>query len=174
MTGITRDCSVLGDLVKDRILGSAEDQDDQWNLVTVKWFICLYIDVLPIQVQCFIATIIYRVQTTLRIWDCLLFEGDTVLFRVGITLFNLRSSQLARASSIVDVMDGLGNFTIEKQVVNCHHFMNVRIFLSSAKVKTEIKLLFEDKLAKVSREIIEEVRDEHRPVQTRNKPKREI
>ena len=60
MTGITRDCSVLGDLVKDRILGSAEDQDDQWNLVTVKWFICLYIDVLPIQVQCFIATIIYR------------------------------------------------------------------------------------------------------------------
>jgi len=32
--------------------------------------------------------------------------------------------------------------------------------------------LFEDKLAKVSREIIEEVRDEHRPVQTRNKPKR--
>jgi hypothetical protein len=68
----------------------------------------------------------YKNQTTLRIWDCLLFEGDTVLFRVGITLFNLRSSQLARASSIVDVMDGLGNFTIEKQVVNCHHFMNVR------------------------------------------------
>ena len=32
--------------------------------------------------------------------------------------------------------------------------------------------MFEDKLAKVSREIIEEVRDEHRPVQTRNKPKR--
>ena len=53
MTGITRDCSVLGDLVKDRILGgSAEDQDDKWNLVTVKWFICLYIDVLPIQVEC--------------------------------------------------------------------------------------------------------------------------
>ena len=130
MTGITRDCSVLGDLVKDRILGgSAEDQDDQWNLVTVKWFICLYIDVLPIQVECLNMMKSHNVQTTLRIWDCLLFEGDTVLFRVGITLFNLRSSQLARASSIVDVMDGLGNFTIEKQVVNCYHFMNVRTFI---------------------------------------------
>ncbi|CAG5084114.1 Oidioi.mRNA.OKI2018_I69.PAR.g10551.t1.cds [Oikopleura dioica] len=143
LTGITRDCSVLGDLVKDRILGTGDGHDDQWDLVTAKWFICLYIDVLPI-------------QTTLRIWDCLLFEGDTVLFRVGITLFNLRANQLAKASSIVDVIDGLGNFAIEKQVVNCHHFMN---------------LLFEDKNAKVSREIIEDIRDDHRPIQ-RNKPKR--
>ena len=80
--------------------------------MTVKWLVCLYIDVLPI-------------QTTLRIWDCLLYEGHKVIFRVALALFGIRSERVRESKNLPDFVDALNHFHQDKRVVNCHHFMSV-------------------------------------------------
>ena len=77
-----------------------------------KWLVCLYIDVLPI-------------QTTLRIWDCLLYEGHKVIFRVALALFGIRSERVRESKNLPDFVDALNHFHQDKRVVNCHHFMSV-------------------------------------------------
>ncbi len=44
-----------------------------WALVCSKWFVCLFVDVLP-------------VETTLRVWDCLFNEGSKILIRCDVLL----------------------------------------------------------------------------------------
>ena len=80
--------------------------------MAVKWLVCLYIDVLPI-------------QTTLRIWDCLLYEGHKVIFRVALALFGIRSERVRDSKNLPDFVDALNHFHQDKRVVNCHHFMSV-------------------------------------------------
>ena len=50
MSGLTRDCLVLKDLITEKFPGLDSHDDDQWNLFAVKWFVCVYVDILPIQV----------------------------------------------------------------------------------------------------------------------------
>ncbi|RMX42088.1 hypothetical protein pdam_00001221 [Pocillopora damicornis] len=52
-----------------------------YTIFSTKWFICLYIDVLPI-------------ETVLRIWDCLFYEGSKVILRVALTLLSLNEEKL--------------------------------------------------------------------------------
>ncbi|KAJ7382029.1 Growth hormone-regulated TBC protein 1 [Desmophyllum pertusum] len=52
-----------------------------YTIFSTKWFICLYIDVLP-------------VETVLRIWDCLFYEGSKVILRVALTLLSLNKEKL--------------------------------------------------------------------------------
>ena len=80
--------------------------------IVEKWLVCLYIDVLPI-------------QTTLRIWDCLLYEGHKVIFRVALALFGIRSERVRESKNLPDFVDALNHFHQDKRVVNCHHFMSV-------------------------------------------------
>ena len=80
--------------------------------IAEKWLVCLYIDVLPI-------------QTTLRIWDCLLYEGHKVIFRVALALFGIRSERVRESKNLPDFVDALNHFHQDKRVVNCHHFMSV-------------------------------------------------
>lgn len=51
MSGLTTDCTVLKDLIGEKFPFFESHDDDQWNLFAVKWFVCIYIDILPIQVQ---------------------------------------------------------------------------------------------------------------------------
>ena len=87
MSGLLADCDLLKELIIDRFPDVKIHDPDQWNLFAVKWFVCLYIDVLPI-------------QTTLRIWDCLLFEGHKIIFRVALTLFGLNYDKLQEADDL--------------------------------------------------------------------------
>lgn len=41
--------------------------------VTCPWFLCMYVNVLPVEI-------------VMRIWDCVLWEGNVVLFRVGLAI----------------------------------------------------------------------------------------
>ena len=47
-----------------------------WALLSSKWFICLFVDVLP-------------VETVLRIWDCLFSEGSKVRLFFNLKMFRL-------------------------------------------------------------------------------------
>ena len=54
------------------------------------WFLCLYINVLPL-------------YTTCRVWDCLFWEGSVVLFRIGLTLMKSKSRQILDSSDFIGI-----------------------------------------------------------------------
>lgn len=53
--------------------------------ITIHWFLSIFVGVLPIYGAC-------------RVWDCLLFEGDVILFRTGLVLLQLRKRDLMNAT----------------------------------------------------------------------------
>ena len=52
-----------------------------WALFASKWFVCLYCEVLP-------------VETVLRVWDTVFYEGSKILFRVALGLLKLNQDRL--------------------------------------------------------------------------------
>jgi hypothetical protein len=54
------------------------------------WFLCLYINVLPLSVVC-------------RVWDCMFWEGSVVLFRIGLTLMKSKSKYIVEANDFVQI-----------------------------------------------------------------------
>lgn len=62
MLGLKVDQEVLGELVRVKISGvwqTMVEQNVTWTLVVSRWFICLYIDVLPVEV---IVSVCFTVQ----------------------------------------------------------------------------------------------------------------
>lgn len=68
MTGLITDIAVLRELLNQRAPEIGEHLDQcglPFAVITTKWFICMFAEVLPI-------------ETVLRIWDCLFLEGSKV------------------------------------------------------------------------------------------------
>lgn len=113
MLGLKTDQEVLGELVKVKApaVGQLMAQyPGIWTLVVSRWFICLYIDILPI-------------ETVLRVWDCLFYEGSKVLFRVALTLILHHQTQILRARSLPDVCECFKQITCGDFTLDCHTFM---------------------------------------------------
>ncbi|KAM9860828.1 growth hormone-regulated TBC protein 1-A [Aulostomus maculatus] len=113
MLGLKTDQEVLGELVKakaPRVWQTMVDHNVMWTLVVSRWFICLYIDVLP-------------VETVLRIWDCLFYEGSKILFRVALTLIHHNQALIHQAQSLPDVCQIFKQITHGPFVDECHAFM---------------------------------------------------
>ncbi|XP_029980785.1 growth hormone-regulated TBC protein 1-A-like isoform X1 [Sphaeramia orbicularis] len=113
MLGLKTDQEVLGELVKAKApaVGQLMAQyPGIWTLVVSRWFICLYIDILPI-------------ETVLRVWDCLFYEGSKVLFRVALTLVLHHQSEILRARSLSDVCECFKQITHGAFTMDCHTFM---------------------------------------------------
>ncbi|XP_072300142.1 growth hormone-regulated TBC protein 1-A-like isoform X1 [Eucyclogobius newberryi] len=146
MLGLRTDQAVLGELVRAKApaVGQLMDQyPGIWMLVVSRWFICLYIDILPI-------------ETVLRIWDCLFYEGSKVLFRVALTLIVHHQSEILRARSLSDVCECFKQITHGEFTLDCHTFMQ-KIFTEPGSLsKATI-----DKLREKCRQVIEE--GSHRP-----------
>ncbi|KAG8452127.1 hypothetical protein GDO86_004066 [Hymenochirus boettgeri] len=118
LIGLKTDQEVLGDLVKKKIPAIAqliEAHGVMWTILVSRWFICLFIDILP-------------VETVLRIWDCLFFEGSKILFRVALTLIKQNQSFILEARNFPDVCDSFKKITKGEFVTDCHIFMQ-RIFV---------------------------------------------
>ena len=58
--------------------------------VTCPWILCLYTTALPMEYVC-------------RIWDCLLWEGNVVLFRVGLAMLKSKEQTLLQADDFIEV-----------------------------------------------------------------------
>ncbi|XP_075706411.1 growth hormone-regulated TBC protein 1 [Rhinoderma darwinii] len=113
MMGLKTDQEVLGELVNMKIPAVAElinRHGVMWTLLVSRWFICLFIDVLPI-------------ETVLRIWDCLFYEGSKVLFRVALTLIKQYQAYIMEANNFPDVCEKFKDITKGKFVTECHLFM---------------------------------------------------
>ncbi|XP_048588764.1 growth hormone-regulated TBC protein 1-A isoform X2 [Nematostella vectensis] len=80
------------------------------NIFSTKWFICLYIDVLP-------------VETVLRIWDSLFYEGSKILLRVAITLLALHQDKLLAAKDFPQLCNVMKDITTTPSTMDCHSFM---------------------------------------------------
>lgn len=131
MLGLKTDQEVLGELVKVKapsVWQTMMDQNVMWTLVVSRWFICLYIDVLP-------------VETVLRIWDCLFYEGSKILFRVALTLIHHNQALIQQAQSLPDVCQTFKQITHGPFVDECHTFMQ-KIFTEpgSLSISTLTKL----------------------------------
>uniref|UniRef100_A0A3P9L4R6 Growth hormone regulated TBC protein 1 n=1 Tax=Oryzias latipes TaxID=8090 RepID=A0A3P9L4R6_ORYLA len=113
MLGLKADQEVLGELVKvktPRVWQVMSDHNVMWTLVVSRWFICLYIDILP-------------VETVLRIWDCLFYEGSKILFRVALTLIHHNQALIEKAQSLPDVCQAFKEIVRGPLVDECHTFM---------------------------------------------------
>lgn len=125
MLGLKMDQEVLGELVRlkvPRVWQTMSDNSVTWTLVVSRWFICLYIDVLP-------------VETVLRIWDCLFYEGSKILFRVALTLIRHNEALIQQAHSLPDVCQTFKQITAGPFVEDCHTFMQ-RIFTEPGSLPT--------------------------------------
>lgn len=113
MLGLKTDQEVLGELVKVKAPGvwqTMVEQNVSWTLVVSRWFICLYVDVLP-------------VETVLRIWDCLFYEGSKILFRVALTLIIHHQQEIQQAGSLPDICQVFKQIVRGPFVDECHTFM---------------------------------------------------
>ncbi|KAJ7414383.1 Growth hormone-regulated TBC protein 1 [Willisornis vidua] len=113
MLGLKTDQEVLGELVKMKVPAVAELMERHgvmWTLVVSRWFICLFIDILP-------------VETVLRIWDCLFYEGSKIIFRVALTLIKQHQAFILEATNFPDICEKFKQITKGTFVTECHSFM---------------------------------------------------
>ncbi|XP_016007418.1 growth hormone-regulated TBC protein 1 isoform X3 [Rousettus aegyptiacus] len=113
MLGLKMDQEVLGELVRTKLPAVAALMDGHgvlWTLVVSRWFICLFVDILP-------------VETVLRIWDCLFNEGSKIIFRVALTLIKQHQAFILEASSVADICEKFKEITKGSFVMECHTFM---------------------------------------------------
>ncbi|KAF6084099.1 growth hormone regulated TBC protein 1 [Phyllostomus discolor] len=113
MLGLKTDQEVLGELVRTKLPAVAALMDGHgvlWTLVVSRWFICLFVDILP-------------VETVLRIWDCLFNEGSKIIFRVALTLIKQHQAFILEATSFADICEKFKEITKGSFVTECHTFM---------------------------------------------------
>nr|XP_055216218.1 growth hormone-regulated TBC protein 1 isoform X3 [Gorilla gorilla gorilla] len=113
MLGLKTDQEVLGELVRAKLpaVGALMERlGVLWTLLVSRWFICLFVDILP-------------VETVLRIWDCLFNEGSKIIFRVALTLIKQHQELILEATSVPDICDKFKQITKGSFVMECHTFM---------------------------------------------------
>ncbi|XP_041483035.1 growth hormone-regulated TBC protein 1-A-like [Lytechinus variegatus] len=124
MSGLKTDQEVLGELIKEKcpdVARHMEKEQVPWSIPTTKWFICLFLDVLP-------------VETVLRIWDCLFYEGSKILFRVCLSLIKRNEEEIIRATNISALVDVFKKVTAASANIDCHTFLE-EVFQSSQPLK---------------------------------------
>ncbi|VDN22505.1 unnamed protein product [Gongylonema pulchrum] len=64
-------------------------------------------------------------QAVLRIWDCLFYEGDPVLFRIAVTLIEDLVPSLVKCSSTDDVLQVFSKTSATPIASDCHRLLQV-------------------------------------------------
>ncbi|XP_014773213.1 growth hormone-regulated TBC protein 1-A isoform X2 [Octopus bimaculoides] len=83
-----------------------------WMLIGTKWFICMYADVAP-------------VETVLRIWDALFYEGSKILLRVAFTLISMNSDKILACKDFPEAVHIIQSSVKNPLVKHCHSFMEL-------------------------------------------------
>ena len=113
MPGLLTDMKVLAVLAREEVPAVARHIDNMqmpWALFCSKWFICVYGEVLP-------------VETVLRIWDTVFYEGSKILFRVSLGLLKLNQERLITKTDFSALAEEFKHIVDSKMSVNCHSFL---------------------------------------------------
>lgn len=110
-----------------------------YTIFSTKWFICLYIDVLPI-------------ETVLRIWDCLFYEGSKVILRVALTLLSLNEEKLMNCHDFAQLCTAMKEITKGPATMDCHSFMEHSFHMPGSFSRKWIKELRKSATEKISAE----------------------
>lgn len=139
MKAIKIDQEVLGELVKWKqpdVYKHLEDLDLSWSIVGMKWFICLFADVLP-------------VDTVLRIWDCLFYEGSKILMRVSLELIRINRLEILACANFSELTDLFKNMVMDKSTLHCHTFIQDMFESSGSLPMARINRMREECAAKI-------------------------
>lgn len=113
MSGLLTDLDVLDELVKKSDLPVHRHVHligMPWAMGVPKWFICLYGEILP-------------TETVFRIWDCLFYEGDKIIYRVALTLIRMHRMEILKTRELHELINCFRNMRNNERVINCHEFM---------------------------------------------------
>ncbi|XP_035229313.1 ecotropic viral integration site 5 ortholog-like [Stegodyphus dumicola] len=110
-----------------------------WSMYVSKWFICLFAEVLPI-------------ETVLRIWDCLFYEGSKILLRVAVTLVIKNQDKILAAKNFVEITEVFKSLPLGATVTECHTFMHAIFRVPGSFPKAQILKLREQCREKVEKE----------------------
>ena len=86
-----------------------EKHDIPWELISSKWFICLFCDILPI-------------ETVLRIWDCLLYNGSTIIMKTALLTLQLHQDEILATKDFAELVTNFKTFTMSKKVIGKSNF----------------------------------------------------
>ena len=131
MFGLRVECHVLDLLLRSSqadLHAHFKRHGVDMELVATKWFICLFMDVLPI-------------ETVLRIWDCLFFEGDKILLRVAYSLIIANKQKFLEKNNFTDIYGVFKEITCDETVLNCHTFLNTCFTLPKTFSRAHIRKL---------------------------------
>jgi len=78
------------------------------TLVTASWFMSIFINALPI-------------ESVLRVWDCLFYEGSKILFRVALTIFKLGETQIENVRDPMEILQIVQS--LPKSMIDCGALM---------------------------------------------------
>ncbi|KAL4226749.1 Growth hormone-regulated TBC protein 1 [Mactra antiquata] len=113
MHAIQVDQELLGELVKWKYPAIHTHLDHlglQWCLIGMKWFICIFADVLPI-------------DTVLRVWDCLFSEGPKILLRVALAIVCRNQEKILKCKNFSEVTDLFQEAVVGSDSLHCHSFL---------------------------------------------------
>ncbi|KAI7847195.1 rab-GTPase-TBC domain-containing protein [Circinella umbellata] len=111
------------------------------TLVTSHWFLTLFINILPI-------------ESVLRVWDCLFYEGQRVLFRVALAIFKMNEREVLAVNDSLEIFQVIQN--MPKRMVDCHKLLE-----AAYEKYASVTRVNEQDLRK-RRELIKNRRDERR------------
>ncbi|XP_042231331.1 growth hormone-regulated TBC protein 1-A-like [Homarus americanus] len=143
MVGVLTDIKVLEAIVKEQaplIWRHIKHYELTWGLLTTKWFICLFAEVLPI-------------ETVLRIWDCLFYEGNKVLMRVAVTLVLSNQQKILMSQEFGEIIECFKAITNDTNAIDCHAFMQNVFTVSGSFPRVRLAKLRQDCRAEVEAEV---------------------
>lgn len=115
MDGLLLDTEILSQLVRWKMPALFEHMqmlNVTFSMVCTKWLVCVFADVLP-------------VETTLRVWDSLFYEGSKILFRIGLTMLRVHETKLLQCRDFMDFMSECRAISRTFDVLDCHSFMQM-------------------------------------------------
>ncbi|XP_054719226.1 growth hormone-regulated TBC protein 1-like [Uloborus diversus] len=156
MTGLLTDIGVLEELIKEKVPQVHERMVQtgvSWSMYVSKWFICLFAEVLPI-------------ETVLRIWDCLFYEGSKILLRVAVTLVIKNRDKILAAKNFVEITEVFKSLPQSATVTECHTFMQAIFRLPGSFPKAHIL-----KLREYCRQLVEKEQEHTKILQQQQRQK---
>ncbi|CRG96193.1 GTPase-activating protein, putative [Plasmodium gallinaceum] len=129
MRGLRRDIIVIEELIKMKmpeVHSRLKEFDVDLSWICSEWLLCLFCTAFPI-------------TTTLRIWDCLFYEGDKIIFRITLALFKMNEQKINELNSLESILLLFKECT--KNMVECDKLMYIAFNEIGVLKKKSIKKL---------------------------------